>query len=45
MLLTLEEILVLGLQVRQVEQEVKEFRFFKGKVCPLCGHGNYIKKW
>lgn len=34
---TLEEILVLGSQVSQVEQEVKEFRFSKGKVCPICG--------
>ena len=33
---TLEEILVLGSQTSQVEQEVKEFRFSKGKVCPLC---------
>lgn len=33
---TLEEILVLGSQVSQVE-EVKEFRFSKGKVCPICG--------
>jgi len=33
---TLEEILVLGSQASQVEQEVKEFRFSKGKVCPLC---------
>jgi transposase-like protein len=32
----LEEILVVGLQVNQVAQEVKEFRFAKGKVCPHC---------
>lgn len=32
----LEEILVVGLQVNQVTQEVKEFRFAKGKVCPHC---------
>lgn len=34
---TLEEILVLGLQASQVEQDVKEFSFSKGKVCPICG--------
>ncbi len=34
---TLEEMVILGSQVCQVEQEVKEFRFSKGKVCPLCG--------
>ncbi|KAJ50184.1 Zn-finger DNA-binding domain protein [Clostridium tetanomorphum DSM 665] len=28
--------LVLGSQVGQVTQEVKEFRFAKGKVCPRC---------
>lgn len=33
---TLEEILVLGSQVSQVEEEVKEFRFSKGKVCLIC---------
>ena len=32
----LEELLVLGSQVGQVTQEVKEFRFAKGKVCPHC---------
>jgi hypothetical protein len=32
----LEEILVVGSQVNQVTQEVKEFRFAKGKVCPHC---------
>ena len=32
---TLEEILVLGSQTSQVEQEVKEFRFSKGKVLKL----------
>ncbi|MGF7059600.1 transposase-like protein [Brassicibacter mesophilus] len=32
----LEEILVVGLQVNQVTQEVKEFRFAKGKVYPYC---------
>ena len=32
----IKEILVLGSQVSQVEQEVKGFRFSKGKVCPLC---------
>lgn len=32
----LEEMLVLGSQVGQVAQEVKEFRFAKGKVCPHC---------
>jgi len=30
----LEEMLVLGSQVGKVTQEVKEFRFAKGKVCP-----------
>lgn len=34
---TLEELLVLGSQVSKVEQEVKEFRFSKGKICPFCG--------
>lgn len=33
----LEEVLVLGSQVNQITQEVKEFRFAKGKVCPHCG--------
>lgn len=33
----LEEILILGSQISQVEQGVKEFRFSKGKVCPFCG--------
>lgn len=37
---TLKEILVLGSQVSQVEQEVKEFRFSKGKVCPICSSEN-----
>lgn len=32
----LEEMLVLGSQVGQVTQEVKEFRFAEGKVCPHC---------
>jgi transposase-like protein len=32
----LEEVLLLGSQVGQVTQEVKEFRFAKGKVCPYC---------
>ena len=32
----LEEFLVLGSQVKQVCEEVKEFRFSKGKVCPHC---------
>lgn len=32
----LEELLVLGTQVGQVTQEVKEFRFAKGKICPNC---------
>ena len=32
----LEEFLVLGSQVEQVCEEVKEFRFAKGKVCPHC---------
>ena len=32
----LEEFLVLGSQVGQVCEEVKEFRFSKGKVCPHC---------
>lgn len=32
----LEEILVLGSQVGKVTQEVKEFRFAKGKFCPHC---------
>lgn len=32
----LEELLVLGTQVGQVTQEVKEFRFAKGKICPHC---------
>ena len=32
----LEEFLVLGSQVGQVCEEVKEFRFAKGKVCPHC---------
>ena len=32
---TLEEILVLASQTSQVKQEVKEFRFSKGKVCPF----------
>lgn len=29
--------LVLGSQVSQITQEVREFRFAKGKVCPHCG--------
>lgn len=33
----LQEVLVLGSQVSQITQEVKEFRFAKGKVCPHCG--------
>ena len=32
----LEEFLVLGSQAEQVCEEVKEFRFAKGKVCPHC---------
>lgn len=32
----LEDLLVLGTQVGQVTQEVKEFRFAKGKICPHC---------
>ena len=32
----LEEFIVLGSQVGQVCEEVKEFRFSKGKVCPHC---------
>ena len=32
----LEEFLVLGSQVGEVCEEVKEFRFSKGKVCPHC---------
>ncbi|PEB39437.1 IS1595-like element ISBth19 family transposase [Bacillus pseudomycoides] len=32
----LEDLLVLGTQVGQVTQEVKEFRFAKGKTCPHC---------
>jgi len=32
----LEEFLVLGSQVGEVCEEVKEFRFAKGKVCPHC---------
>lgn len=32
----MEEFLVLGSQVGQVCEEVKEFRFAKGKVCPHC---------
>lgn len=27
----------MGSQVSQVTQEVQEFKFSKGKVCPLCG--------
>ena len=44
----LEEFLVLGSQVGQVCEEVKEFRFSKGKVCPHCNselisrNGKYI---
>ena len=37
---TLKEILVLGSRVSQVEQEVKEFRFSKGKVYPICSSEN-----
>ncbi len=33
----LEEVPVLCSQVSQVTQDVKEFRFAKGKVCPYCG--------
>jgi hypothetical protein len=33
----LEEVLVLGSQVSQITQEVKGFRFAKGKVRPHCG--------
>ena len=36
LLTQLEEYLVLGSQVGQVCEEVKEFRFAKGKVCPHC---------
>ena len=32
----LEEFIVLGSQVGQVCEEVKEFRFSKGKICPHC---------
>ena len=32
----LEDLLVLGTQVGQVRQEVKEFRFAKGKIYPHC---------
>ena len=46
----LEEILVVGSQANQVTQEVKEFRFAKGKVCPHCSaetvsrNGKYKEK-
>ena len=32
----LEEFLILGSQVGKICEEVKEFRFAKGKVCPHC---------
>jgi len=32
----LEEFLVLGSQVDQISEEVKKFRFSKGKICPFC---------
>lgn len=37
----LEEHLVLGSQITQVTEEVKEFRFAKGKICPHC-QNDYI---
>lgn len=39
----LEEVLVLSTQVGQVYEEVKEFRFAKGKVCPHC-HSQSISR-
>ena len=39
----LEEFIVLGSQVGQVCEEVKEFRFSKGKVCPHC-KGNHVTR-
>lgn len=34
---------MLGSQVGEVTKEVKEFRFFKGKVCPFC-HSETVSK-
>lgn len=33
----LEEVIVFGSQVNQITQDVKEYRFAKGKICPHCG--------
>lgn len=33
----LEEVIVLGSQANQITQDVKEYRFAKGKICPHCG--------
>jgi len=33
----LEEMIVLGSQVNQITQDVKEYRLAKGKICPHCG--------
>lgn len=47
----LEEFLVLGSQVEKVCDEVKEFRFSNGKVCPHCNsesvsrNGKYNVIW
>lgn len=43
MLSYLEEMLVLGSQVGEVTQEVKEFRFSKGKICPHCNAETILK--
>ena len=34
----LEELFVFGSSDSEVENEVKEKRFLKGKLCPHCGH-------
>ena len=41
----LEEFLVSNSQIEQIYEDVKEFRFSNGKVCPHCNPELISKKW